>query len=274
MRVTSSVRVPSSSAALTTVEVTYKNEPSTTAEVYQIPLAVASGAQADDLRVNSPRAVIASLDNNQKGPVLFDATADEGFRKALLRMVAGTDATAAGREEPVLLSTHTRELNVQPMLEAKSKVGSAEQSNTSIIFGDLAILKLFRRLGAGENPEVEMTRFLTETAHFRHIPAYLGDLHRASDRATIAFLQAFAPNEGDGWAWTLEELARFYESVAGCPAPSSVGEPPSLGSTQKVLPEARRTRWPLPGCGASAGKADCGVASCAGDADERCRISG
>ena len=89
VRVMSSTRVPSSSAVLSTVEVSYKNEPSTTAEMYQIPLAVASGAQADDMRVNSPRAVIASLDNSQKGSVLFDATADEGFRKALLRMVVG-----------------------------------------------------------------------------------------------------------------------------------------------------------------------------------------
>ena len=142
--------MPSSSAALTTVEVTYKNEPSTSADTYQIPLAVASGAQADDLRVNSPRAVIASLDNNsQKGPVLFDATADEGFRKALVRMVAEDGATAVAGEEPVLLGTHSRELNVEPLLEASSRVGSAEQSNTSLIFDELAILKLFRRLGRG-----------------------------------------------------------------------------------------------------------------------------
>jgi maltose alpha-D-glucosyltransferase/alpha-amylase len=239
VRVMSSTRVPSSSAALTTVEVAYKNEPSTAAEVYQIPLAVASGTQADDLRVNSPRAVIAPLDNSQKGPVLFDATADEGFRSALLRMIAQSDAAPTGGEEPALVGVHARDANVQPLLESSSKVGSAEQSNTSLIFDELAILKLFRKLGAGENPEVEMTRFLTETAHFQHIPAYLGDLHRASDRATIAFLQAFASNEGDGWAWTLEELARYYESVAGSPAPSSVGEPASLGSTHEILPEAR-----------------------------------
>ncbi len=237
VRVMSSTRVSSSSGTLATVEVTYKNEPSTTAEVYQIPLAVASGAQADDLRVNSPRAVIAPLDNSQRGPVLFDATADEGFRKALLRMVAQSDAKP-GQGEP-LLGTHTRELNLQAMLETSSKVGSVEQSNTSLIFDELAILKLFRRLGAGENPEVEMTRFLTETGHFQHIPAYLGDLHRASDRATIAFLQAFARNEGDGWAWTLEELGRYYESVVASPAPSSVGEPATLGSAHAVLPEAR-----------------------------------
>jgi len=239
VRVMSSTRVASSSAALTTVEVTYKNEPSTTAELYQIPLAVASGAAADDLRVNSPRAVIAPLENSQKAPVLFDATADEGFRKALLRMVVQSDAKPAQGEEPTLVGSHSRELNIAPMLEASSKVGSAEQSNTSLIFDELAILKLFRKLAPGENPEVEMTRFLTETAHFEHIPAYLGDLHQASDRTTFASLQAFARNQGDGWAWTLEELGRYYEGVVGCPAPSSVGEPATFESAHELPTEAR-----------------------------------
>jgi maltose alpha-D-glucosyltransferase/alpha-amylase len=102
-----------------------------------------------------------------------------------------------------------------------SHLGSAEQSNTSILYDELAVLKLFRRLSPGENPDVEITRFLTEVAHFSHIPAYLGDLHRASDNTTLAFLQTFAPHQGDGWAWTLNELSRFYESVATCPPPTT-----------------------------------------------------
>ncbi|HEV2577863.1 MAG TPA: maltose alpha-D-glucosyltransferase [Acidobacteriaceae bacterium] len=239
VRVTSSTRLPASQAALTTVEVCYKNEPSTATEVYQIPLAVASGAQAEELRVNSPRAVIASLDNSQKGPVLYDATADEGFRKALLRMIAEKDAASLAGEEPALLNTRSRALDAEPLLAASSRVGSAEQSNTSMIYGDLAILKLFRKISAGENPEVEMTRFLTEIAHFAHIPAYLGDLHRASDYATVAFLQTFARNQGDGWSWTLEELGQYYESVVGCPAPSSVGSPVGFDQADDLPPEAR-----------------------------------
>jgi maltose alpha-D-glucosyltransferase/alpha-amylase len=239
VHVTSAMRVPSSSATLTTVDVTYQNEPTTAAEVYQIPLAVASGEQAEELRGHSSRSVIASLDSRPNGAVLCDASADEGFRRALLRMIAEGEAATAAGEERALLSAHSRALNPEPLLAASSRVGSAEQSNTSMIFGDLAILKLFRRLSGGENPEVEMTRFLTETAHFEHIPAYLGDLHRASDNATVAFLQAFAANEGDGWAWTLEELGRYYESVAGCPPPSSVGTVATLDSFSEVVPEAR-----------------------------------
>ena len=49
----------------------------------------------------------------------------------------------------------------------ESRVGSAEQSNTSILYGDKLILKLFRRLQAGENPDVEIGRFLTEVGAFQ-----------------------------------------------------------------------------------------------------------
>jgi maltose alpha-D-glucosyltransferase/alpha-amylase len=239
VHVTSATRVPSSSAALSAVEVTYQNEPTTAAEVYQIPLAIAAGQEAEELRAHSPRSVIANLDDKAKPAVLYDASADEGFRRALLRMIAEGEATTDAGEERALLSTHSRELDAKALLGTNSRVSSAEQSNTSMIFGDLAILKLFRRLSTGESPDVEITRFLTETAHFRHIPAYLGDMHRAADQATVAFLQAFATNEGDGWEWTLEELARYYESVAGCPAPSSVGTVAALDSRLEVVPEAR-----------------------------------
>ena len=51
---------------------------------------------------------------------------------------------------------------------------SAEQSNTSIVYGDSLILKLFRRLEAGINPDLEISRFLTERHQFAHMPKLAG----------------------------------------------------------------------------------------------------
>jgi len=102
-----------------------------------------------------------------------------------------------------------------------AKVGSAEQSNTSIIFGKNMILKLFRRLQSGENPDVEIGRFLTDVAHFPNIATFLGEitLHGAGgEKTSAAMLQEFVANDGDGWQWTLDELARFYEASTANPA--------------------------------------------------------
>jgi len=88
-------------------------------------------------------------------------------------------------------------------------VSAAEQSNTSILYDDALILKLFRRLEPGENPDVEIGRFLTETVHFAQIAPLKGELTMTAatgERTTLAMLQGFIANEGDGWAWFQQQL--------------------------------------------------------------------
>ena len=102
-----------------------------------------------------------------------------------------------------------------PVLAAQllpSHVGSAEQSNTSIIYGKQLFLKIYRRLQPEENPDVEVGRFLTEVAHFNRIPPFLGEISINSASAvktTVALLQGLVPNQGDGWQWFLDELANW-----------------------------------------------------------------
>jgi maltose alpha-D-glucosyltransferase/alpha-amylase len=222
--------IADSQYVLTAIEVTYEDD---TVESYQLPLAVASSAAAEELRSSSPKSILATLGDASKGAVLYDASASEGFRQALIEIFT----TATNSE---IAASHSPAFDPKSLTGTKSRVGSAEQSNTSILFDEVAILKLFRRLQPGENPDVEMTRFLTDTAHFDHIPAYLGELHSNSEPpTTLAFLQAFAPNEGDGWSWFSEELNRFYESVENSPAPASTGKPASFTSPGEIPEEAK-----------------------------------
>ena len=98
-----------------------------------------------------------------------------------------------------------------------ARVGSAEQSNTSILYGKQLILKLFRRLQPGENPDVEIGRFLTEIAQFPRIAPFLGEITitpSGGQRTTVAMLQGLVANQGDGWQWFLDQLPVFFESVA------------------------------------------------------------
>ena len=84
-----------------------------------------------------------------------------------------------------------------------------EQSNTSVVFGEVAIMKTFRRLADGINPEAEITSFLTERARFAHAPRLYGQLEyrrRDGDTATLAVVQELIPRAGDGWKWLLAEL--------------------------------------------------------------------
>jgi maltose alpha-D-glucosyltransferase/alpha-amylase len=121
-----------------------------------------------------------------------------------------------------------------------SRVTSAEQSNTSILYGEQLILKLFRRLQPGENPDVEIGRFLTETAHFPRIAPFLGEIAvsaASGEKTTVAMLQGLVANQGDGWQWFLEQLSSFFASVAAVPAPPEAPAPSFLHD-RKPLREA------------------------------------
>src|SRR5262249_8970349 len=93
---------------------------------------------------------------------------------------------------------------------------SAEQSNSSLIVGDTAVIKMFRRLADGEHPEGEMARYLTPQ-HFSHTPALLGEVVRVAPDGTnclLAVAQGFVRNQGDAWSWTLDRLTRALEDLS------------------------------------------------------------
>jgi maltokinase len=95
----------------------------------------------------------------------------------------------------------------------------AEQSNSSVVFGDELILKVFRRVEPGINPDLEITRFLTEHG-FDHIPGLAGwyEIEGRNLDATLGMLQHFVAGARDGWELALEELGRdpnaFLQRVA------------------------------------------------------------
>jgi maltose alpha-D-glucosyltransferase/alpha-amylase len=92
---------------------------------------------------------------------------------------------------------------------------SAEQSNSSVIIGNAAMVKFIRRILPGIHPEAEMTRYLTK-AGYANTANLLGELVRLSDDQphTLAIVQANIPNQGDAWTWTLDNLKRAVEDAA------------------------------------------------------------
>ena len=114
--------------------------------------------------------------------------------------------------------------------DVKPRLLIGEQSNSSVIYGERLILKFFRRIEEGENPDLEIGRFLSERARFPHIARIGGWLEyqpRQGQAATQAILQEFVPNQGDAWRYALSTLTAFYEKVGDTPGSelSSTQEP-------------------------------------------------
>jgi maltose alpha-D-glucosyltransferase/alpha-amylase len=226
--------------ALFFLEIGYdEGEPDT----YQLPLALSSARELETIGAASPSSIIATLSTPTGPAILHDATVREDFRQNLLKLIEDQASLHVGSssedEEKLTGCTSSAFASARGSDALPARVSSAEQSNTNILFNQRMILKLFRRLEPGQNPDVEIGRFLTEVAHFPRIATFLGqiDLKVEPESTTTAMLQQLIANEGDGWQWTLEDLARFYESVAGCPAPPE-SDPSTLLSDGQIPQEA------------------------------------
>ena len=232
------LRLPDTNAAILFLEIRYDDGGSDT---YQLPLALSTGTAAEALQATSPNSILATLNRAGRTAVLHDATADESFRQSLLLAIEH-DLTVPGKRAN-LVSHHSSEFAVIRSTGAlQARTGSAEQSNTSILYGGKLIMKLFRRLQPGENPDTEIGRFLTEVAHFPRIAPFVGDIRAVGvegEPTTLAMLQGLVENEGDGWEWTLEELGRYYDSVATCPIPEDLGRGASF-VVEAHIPDAAR----------------------------------
>jgi maltose alpha-D-glucosyltransferase/alpha-amylase len=181
---------------------------------YFLPLALGWEEDEDHVRALAAGAVARVRQQANVG-VLADAIADEGFCRHVVK------AIGAGKSLP---TTHGVLRFVQTQAYAglvgeglaSLQLGAlhTQSTNTSVQIGDRLFLKCYRRLRAGINPEFEIGRFLTEVAHFPHCVPLAGAVEYASkqETSTVALLQGYVPNQGDGWSYTLAYLERALET--------------------------------------------------------------
>jgi maltose alpha-D-glucosyltransferase / alpha-amylase len=214
-------------AAVVFLQLTYDDD---STSVYQLALTITTGDAAEMIRTTDPANIVATVATGNGPTILHDAIAREDVRQAILRLIE-TNGELRTRNGVLVGHRSSAFATARGTDPLPARAGSAEQSNTSILYDAKLIMKLFRRLQPGENPDTEIGRFLTETAHFPRIAPFLGDITlRSSDGepTTIAMLQGLIENEGDGWQWTLDELSHYYDSVATLPAPQDLGADPSF----------------------------------------------
>jgi maltose alpha-D-glucosyltransferase/alpha-amylase len=231
------VPIPNSAgvAHVALVEVVYtEGDP----ESYVLPVAFAAGERADDVCKQLPQGIVCRLlvkDRRTEGGgmprsgVLYDPLGEEHFTRTLAEAVEGQQ-TFDGDEGRLLARAFPQDaLFAEGALAAMPPaLLRGPQSNSSVVFGDRMLLKLFRRLEEGAHPEVEIGRFLEEKTTFHHTPPVVGTLEyrrNGVEPVTIAVLQGWVPNEGDAWHFTLSALGRFYEQALTTQAKPDLSTP-------------------------------------------------
>jgi maltose alpha-D-glucosyltransferase/alpha-amylase len=212
-------------------------------ETYVLPLAFATGPDADRIRAGGDGALVAGLrvlgrEAAAVEGVLYDPTGEPAFGLALLEAVfrhrrfrrAGGELLAvplalAARERLVPAGAaksrngpRSGELPALPV--EKPSVLHGEQRHTSLAFGDRFVFKLFRRIEEGTHPEVEVETFLAEKTEFRNAARVAGALEYRrgwGEPMTLGILHEYVPHQGDGWHYFRDALDLYFERAKARP---------------------------------------------------------
>ncbi len=231
------IPLPKEGAYLALIDLEYTDgEP----ETYLLPLAIAPARRAGEQGDTRTATLIARL---RDGLLLFEPAGEKAFHLALL------DAIARKREwkgeRGVLTGSPSREFRgLRGEGDLDVHVLHAEQSNTAAIYGQRFFMKTFRRLEAGVNTDLEVTRFLNEETSFRNVPLIAGNLEYVTEDQepiTLAILQGYIETSGDAWQYTMDALSRYFERLlSDTGAAGRVSKPASLrlsASVHEAVPE-------------------------------------
>ncbi len=216
VKITESIPVPTGKTAayLLFLEVHYIEGHS---ESYLLPVSFVSQERARKLKKDLSPGFIAKLSGGARKGLLYDGTFDKKFLKELLALIAGKKRIKGkGGELIAAPAENFRSLAKGSGHSLTPHLLKREQSNSSIIYGDELILKLYRRLETGKNPELEIVKTITETAPLLHVSPFAGEIEYRGEngvRTDIGLLQGYLPNEGDGWEYMLDVVCRFYEKA-------------------------------------------------------------
>jgi maltose alpha-D-glucosyltransferase / alpha-amylase len=164
-----------------------------------------------DRERHNPRAIAAVRQGAREG-TLLDVATDHIFIALFLRNLQRS------------LTVEESGLRLQFKPTGKFPVGEirepgrvraveAEQSNSTALVDNDYVVKVYRKLEVGINPEIEMSRFLSEDTEFANTPALLGscELVEGEQHSAIGVVHAFVQNQGDGWTVTSGYLDRFVD---------------------------------------------------------------
>jgi maltose alpha-D-glucosyltransferase / alpha-amylase len=186
-------------------------------EKYQLPLAILTGPEADQVLANNSSSILAYIKSTSGEGLLCDAVHSDPLCSKLLDLVATSRElkTRQGRLAGLATSAFApaTEEELTPIIR-----GSSDSSHSNVVFGERFWLKINRCLIDGPSVDFEVGRFLTETANFPRVPKTLGTLEfRRAKREpiTVGTIREWISNQGQAWEMMREVVGRYFEEVLG-----------------------------------------------------------
>ncbi|MEC7838581.1 MAG: maltose alpha-D-glucosyltransferase [Chlamydiota bacterium] len=183
---------------------------------YFLPVCFISLEEGLNLYSHYPKAFICRLKVDDEEGFLIDSTYDKKFHAKLYEKLIKRHRISSGDTLVQFNSSKSlKGLTVETESGLQTETLKAEQSNTSINFNDKFIVKIFREICEGTNPDLEISKYLTDDAHFHNTPKLMGSIEQKikSKVHTFAIAQEFVPNSGDAWSYSLNALDLYFQEA-------------------------------------------------------------
>jgi len=189
---------------------------------YFMPLALAWEDRDEERVRDLSSAALAKIRQQADVGVMGDAFADEPFCRAVVQAMATRREIPSAQGKFVFRPTVAfNDIAGRDYASLNVERPRGSSSNTVVAMGERLMLKGYRRLRVGLNPELEMGLYLTEVAHFPNCAPLAGVVEYVGNDGQVrllGMLQAFVANQGDGWTYALEYLKRHLEQYRTTPA--------------------------------------------------------
>lgn len=205
---------------LTVIQASYEDSSS---ETFYLPLVLGLEASIEPASGIGPNDILAVLDSDSGPALIYDALADRAFCKEFLRLIAEVHRVSAedgAFEFSRVASVGERYLQLPADATTSVRRVTTEQSNSSVIYGiadhAVLIMKCFRKIESGVNPDLEISHFLTTKTGFGNVPLLAGyTVYRGRDgfMGPVVILQTFVASTGNCWDYTIRHVKGYYEQA-------------------------------------------------------------
>ena len=174
-------------------------------ETYMFPLSFV----AEDIEGLPSEGVITPASLEEKEGYLVEAVFDPAFREAIFHNIVNSQSILQISNDHLVFE---RGKGLEDETAFESIIPDIDSSNTAFVFGGKYFFKLYRKLFAETNPEVEMVQFITQNSDFKNIPRFCGSVtleKKIDSDITIGLLVEVISNEKDNWSKTGDYLNEF-----------------------------------------------------------------
>lgn len=195
------------------VEVIYK---SGLPDIYQLPVTFSADHAGHKIKENCPNAIIAEMKLGEEKGILYDALFCTDFQRVIFEKMGLLQKVHLEESEIAFSGNKILKKYIGEHEKVKSKILSAEQSNTSLTYDNKFFLKIYRKVDRAINPDLEITHFLTEHAAFSYVPAYVGSIEwkfGSGESIVLGMMQEMVESHSDAWKYMLDRLGLLNEKI-------------------------------------------------------------